>query len=452
MAQEKKIRLHILAEPVRKADYLFFFVAAFLCALFFQQQDLLITAGGSLIYLNGHFSDLYAYATQHFTELNYLPTTYLVFALWNLPLRLIGLVAEPTITVSFFVLLWYKLLPCLTYLVSAYLIYLLAKESSLPDDQGKIGAFLFLTTPIGFFSQFIFGQYDIFSVCLMLLALVYWKKGVYWKFLLFFALSATFKYYTFLFFIPFLLLKEKDILKIFRDIALFTVPVLLEVLMYCRDHSFLHSVFGFGAPDYILETVWQTRFAGVSIPILIWAAICAFCYLQQPLKKGETLSYLVFTGMAVSFVLFGVSAWHPQWLLLMCPFLALLIVVQPRKKATISLELLMTAVFFGYVVNVWYGNVDTKLFELGILCNVLPDELFALPMKTLFIISTPSIWITVFSGILLILTIFSFPRFTCKSREPAELLTPSWLRSRFLLGIALFIVPAVISLLYAYGV
>lgn len=451
MVQKKKIRLNILAEPVRKVDYLLFFVAAFLCALFFQQLDLLITAGGSLIYLNGHFSDLYAYATQHYTELNYLPSTYLVFALWNLPIRLIGLVAEPTITVSFFALLWYKLLPCLTYLFSAYLIYLLAREGGLAEDKGKIGAFLFLTTPIAFFSQFIFCQYDIFSVCLMLLALVYWRKGAHWKFLLFFALTATFKYYTFLFFIPFLLLKEKDILKIFRDTALFAVPILLEVLLYFWDSSFLHSVFGFGAPNYIFETVWQTRFAGISIPLLIWAAVCAFCYLQKPLKKEETLSYLVFTGMAVSFALFGLSAWHPQWLLLMCPFLALLIVVQPRKKATIGLELLMTVVFFGYVVNVWYNNADTKLFELGILRNALPGDILLLPMKTLFGVSTPSIWITAFSGLLLILTIFAFPRFTCKSQEPAELLTPAWLRFRFLFGIAVFILPAVVSLLYAYS-
>ncbi len=451
MAQEKKLRLNILAEPVRKVDYLLFFVAAFLCALFFQQSDLLITAGGSLIYLNGHFSDLYAYATQHYTDLNYLPSTYLLFALWNLPIRLIGLVTEPTITVSFFALLWYKLLPCLTYLSSAYLIYLLVREGGLAEDKGKIGAFLFLTTPIGFFSQFIFCQYDIFSVCLMLLALVCWRKGAHWKFLLFFALSATFKYYTFLFFIPFLLLKEKDILKIFRDTALFAVPVLLEVVLYFWDSSFLHSVFGFGAPNYIFETVWQTRLAGISIPLLIWAAVCAFCYLQKPLKKDETLSYLVFTGMAVSFALFGLSAWHPQWLLLMCPFLALLIVVQPRKKATIGLEWLMTAVFFGYVVNVWYNNVDTKLFELGILRNVLPEDLLALPMKTLFGVGTPSIWITAFSGLLLILTVFAFPRFTYKSQEPAELLTPVWLRSRFLLGIAVFIIPAIISLLYAYS-
>lgn len=450
MAKGKKIQCNVLAKPVQKADYLLFFAAAIICALFFQQTDLLITAGGSLIYLNGHFSDIYSYAAKNFTELNYLPSTYMVFALWNLPIRLIGLVTEPTIKVSYFALLWYKLLPCLTYLVSAYLIYLLSRRSGLAEDKSKIAAFLFLTTPIGFFSQFIFCQYDIFSVCLMLLALVFWMKGDHWKFLLFFALSATFKYYTVFFFIPFLLLKEKDILKILRDIVLFVVPVMVEVLLYFCDSSFLHSVFGFGAPNYIFQTVLETRFAGISIPILIWSALCAFCYLQKSLKKEKALSNLVFAGMVASFALFAVSGWHPQWLLLMCPFLALLIMVQPRKKAVICLELLMTGAFFGYVVNIWYDNVDAKLFAPGILRNVLPDDLLALPMKTLFLISTPTIWISVFSGLLLILTVFAHPRFTINTSETADQLTPVWIRSRFFLGTALFIVPAVISLIYAY--
>ena len=62
-----------------------------ICFLFFLQRDLIHTALSSYAYLQGHITDFYEYNKLYLGGNDYLPTLYLIFALWNIPLHLLGL-------------------------------------------------------------------------------------------------------------------------------------------------------------------------------------------------------------------------------------------------------------------------------------------------------------------------------------------------------------------------
>lgn len=63
------------------------------------------TAGSALVYLFGHVRDfydqndklfwgIYFYGTDVYIGNHYMPSTYILFALWGIPLRLLGIVTD----------------------------------------------------------------------------------------------------------------------------------------------------------------------------------------------------------------------------------------------------------------------------------------------------------------------------------------------------------------------
>ena len=76
--------------PPARPDWLIFGVAALVCFLVFEHTDILSTGAASLAYLEGHVLDFPDYVAAVLAPIGYLPSTYVVFALWNIPLRLLG--------------------------------------------------------------------------------------------------------------------------------------------------------------------------------------------------------------------------------------------------------------------------------------------------------------------------------------------------------------------------
>ena len=106
-------------------QWVMFAVVAAFCFLFFCHQDVLITAGHAGEYLKGHITDFYSACvdTDGLYGANYLPTTFIVFAIWNIPMKLFGLLPQYMGDWSAVFAFWNKLLPTICYFVSGYLMY-----------------------------------------------------------------------------------------------------------------------------------------------------------------------------------------------------------------------------------------------------------------------------------------------------------------------------------------
>ncbi|HJB89259.1 MAG TPA: DUF2029 domain-containing protein, partial [Candidatus Blautia excrementigallinarum] len=175
-------------------------------------SDVKLTGNRSFL-MYEHFADFYqaSYEQSGGYWANYLPSTFIAYAIWNLPLYLTGHVPEAILTNSFVNMMWYKLLPVILYFVTAQLMYLIGKEMGFGEKKSLLCKFAFLIFPMGVFSQFIFSQYDIFTVFFMVMGFWLYLRGKLWKTALMFGIAATFKYHAVLYFLALILLKEKKI-------------------------------------------------------------------------------------------------------------------------------------------------------------------------------------------------------------------------------------------------
>ena len=153
-------------KPLHKIDYIIFAALAVVCFLTFQQGILCIRQAAHMVIFRGHFWDFYEWdAYQYNMWGSYMPSTYLVFAVWNIPIKLLGIVTRPErFAANTAVLMWYKLLPVSLYLVSGYLIYKIASVIGMGTKKSKLCAYVFLTTPIGFSVNLCLGSM-IFLLC-----------------------------------------------------------------------------------------------------------------------------------------------------------------------------------------------------------------------------------------------------------------------------------------------
>lgn len=98
--------------------------------------------------------------------------------------------------------LWDKLLPTLAYLAGGVLVYRLAMQAGMSTRPARACAYVWLTTPIAVYSQFIFGQYDSLGIVLVLAGLYFFFKKRLGAFALLCGVAFTFKYFSLLLFLP----------------------------------------------------------------------------------------------------------------------------------------------------------------------------------------------------------------------------------------------------------
>lgn len=449
-----------LADKPNYLDIIFYFITLIFCYFVFNQTDLLHTGGSSLTYLNGHIKDFYEVNQDLMGVNNYLPSTYILYAIWNLPIKLLGIVNQATMNVGY-VIFWYKLLTTLFLAGSAYFMYKIGSVIGLNRTNSMLLTIIWISSPILFFSQFVFGGYDIFYTFFVLVGLYHYLKKNTWLFILFFSISFTFKYFPFLIFIPLLLQIEKNPSRLLGYAVLSLIPVTLEVLPYINSPAFTSGVLGFGA----MERIYTSQIIihpgiGIYLFLFIWFAICGVCYYLAPQKdKSAFYQTSFYICLAVSCLTFTLVFWHPQWLLFMTPFLAVTTFMSKRIKTFLLLDFLMMVVFIGFTVDCWAQNVDQQMIcngVFGIIGKLDPNFLnpeTTVNMRNLFTLggidNAKSVYFTLFAAILLLNVLFKFP-----SKENAwkgnDDLVPakeywSYARRRFFGGMAVFIIPALLA-------
>ncbi|MBQ9765460.1 MAG: DUF2029 domain-containing protein [Lachnospiraceae bacterium] len=440
----------IAEPPLKKIDYFMFLAAAIVCFFVFQNSDIIHTAASSVGYLNGHIFDFYDYNATLGINDSYMPSTYIVFAIWNLPLYIFGLLDVPrTDDITFGILMWNKLLPSILYMVSGWLMYKIAEEIGLGKQKSKLCAYAFLTAPIGFFSQFIFGQYDIFTVFFVLLGLYFWLKDRDVLFVLFFAISFTFKYFALLIFLPLLLIKHKHIGKVIGALVLSLVPILIEGLIYIGNHTFVEYVLGFSATGYVDDAGILTGMSSISVVIMFCCIIAACAYFKNVTLKEERIKWALYFITLMMLGIFGFCKWHPQWLLLMVPFLVLGAFIHSDTKIFMALDLLMMFFFVVIVVNKFQNAADEILFDKGILGNLIArygecETTIAniIPFKD------ADFALSFYVALLLVMAVFKHPSFGLGNfKSCLQKGTMGIIRTRFIGGLAIFLIPAFLYLL-----
>lgn len=219
---------------------------------------------------------------------------------------------------------------------------------------------------------------------------------------------------------------------------------MIETLLYLTSDSFIAGVFGFGAVDYIFNASLDTGFAKISIVVLLWGLLCAFCYFKQ-CSGDDRFSWGIYVACIVMFLSFGLSMWHPQWLLMAIPFLTLGMFFNQDMDIYLLLDLLLMALFTLYVVNTWTRGCDQNLFNLGIFARYTIGIDQNITMSDLLVLKDTDLIFSLWAAVLLSYVVYLHPKKMCLPKHVGGSFHKSILRLRYIGGCCIFILPSVLS-------
>jgi len=206
-------------------------------------------------------------------------------------------------------------------------------------------------------------------------------------------------------------------------------------------------VTNFSAVNYIFTTSLDTGFASLSLVLILWATLCAWAFFTEPKDRVEGYKWMVFFESLVIFLCFGLSMWHPQWLVLATPFLLMGTMMHKRQDIFWLLDLVMMVVFVSLVVNGWPNHLDQALYRLGVLGPLVRSRVNAglIMWETVGKLhGSPAF--SMLTALFLINALFKHPRYL---RDRLNDDPPAYFgiaRLRFLAGWAIYLVPMLICL------
>lgn len=432
------------SEELCKADWLVALGIMFVLFVSCVQGDIRMTGNRSFL-MYEHFTDFYeaSYQQSGGYWANYLPSTFLAYALWNLPLYLTGHVPEQILTNSIINNLWFKLLPVILYFVTSHLIYRIALRIGFEEKKARLCRFAFLIFPISVYSQFLFGQYDIFTVFFMILGLYYYLNGKMWRFSLFFGIAVTFKYQALLYFLVFVLLREKKIRNLIKYAVVVALPALIEIIPNWSSPAFHRAVLGFGVLDFVDRSFYVGFFSGFNLMAVVCAFILVWSYQKKAETEAELVSWGLFFAVAISFGVFGFSSWNPQWILLLAPFLVLNIFINENGNMLVMITNIFMLAMYIFCSQ---SLLDETVLNLGIFKYLLKGRTFAVRMWDIYAFHNEELLLAAMWVVLLVYVVFGHPRYH-KNRGNYIAKDLIWqLRSAFLFCVAAFVIPLAICL------
>jgi len=338
--------------------------------LFFQQRDLYHTVGSCFAMLDGHILDFYDANRAKFVRDEYLPIMYVIFAVWNIPVKLLGLVGDPA-KLPFAVLAWSKLLLVLCFFGTATAVGRSARIISADNpEREKLAALSFLTSPIAVFAVAVLGQYDVIGLLFAMWGFAFYLERRLAAFAWCFAVAACFKYFPLAVFFPLLVLAEKNILRLARLTLIALSLLLAQIAVWSLDPFFRETFF--------LHPLQKMNEAGHAFltPFLLaaYAAGCLFAYCKKTKTDGEFHRIAVFLPIFAYGVFFLTVTWHPQWIIVVMPFFALACLLVDAPWMLVCDWIGMLA-FVWIDVNYWNNNCDVYMMQKAFLqeaCRTIP--------------------------------------------------------------------------------
>lgn len=345
------------------------------CFFSFNHPDITATAthGKDLLecILNGKFLDFYDYTSSTAV---YLIPLYLVFAIWSIPVMVFYKIFNLEVwgvleygAIKSYLLWWYKLLPVLFTFGTAFIIKKICVELGMSDSKKKWTIFLFLSSPLLVYSQFVFGQYD--SICMFLttLSFLYYLRKDYTKFSIIMSVAITFKMFPLFIFIPLILLSEKRLLHIAKHMCIGMVGTLISNVLFLNSPGFMEAKsFTSGMVErFFLSGI--SVFSGVfSIFLFIFIGVCVYSYMKKITSETEYYTNSIYICLVLYSMFFAFVLWHPQWIILLTPFLVLGIVINKNVKTSLILSACVSGLFLLLTIYLYKNNADEVLINFGI--------------------------------------------------------------------------------------
>jgi hypothetical protein len=109
----------------------------------------------------------------------------------------------------------------------------------------------------------------------------------------------------------------------------------------------------------------------------MYALICLYAYIYNEKKKKAFYKTAVYVTYLSYLSLFLTTKFHPQWILLIMPFIFMTYSFEKNQGNQIALiESIGFTSFIFLIVNIWKNNIDQKMISQGPLSQLLPNPQF----------------------------------------------------------------------------
>lgn len=376
----------------------FLFFVLFLTCLY---DDLLTTYMHSLHFLDcifsGNFLGFYEYTlsrTVFDLPADYYILIYIIFGIWSLPIWILKkiFVFEPFAVLA---VLWVKmiLLPFVAgVLYVVHNIIKLLEEDNTEHTLFMICSSLLFVLPIGFI-----GQYDVFSLFFILCGVYFCMKEqrVSWKAIAMFSVAIPLKILAIFPVVLIILIQEKRIIEIVKKVAGSFVLMVVCVAPFFGDPAFHEALNGnSGWFEKLSSEVLPSGWEGISIFWLVFFCLCIIAYRMKQNSLKEYFRQVTWTLTAFYALFFIFVEAHPQWSVLLVPFMALMIKEENEKfKINVILDtiagvtLIVSQAFYfhwvyftdrtSWLLLDWISNKGSKFWwvslrDIGFLEKLIP--------------------------------------------------------------------------------
>ena len=316
-------------------------LAVFLAATFFTMYygDIEITYKHGLLLLDcireGRFLDFYPIAFERESIAVYAIPIYLIFAVWNVPAWIATRFFEVEMTHPV-CLLWAKILPVLFIAGCIYMCVRIADLVMEYDREELI--FLCASSLLIYCPVIAVAQYDSIGLFFSLWAVKCYLKAEKWnlKVSVLFAIAFSMKMFALFGALLLILLVEKKIWKILRNLLIMVVPNYLIMLPFSEygsitgsfQHKMLKTLFSIVIPGPL---------EGISIFILAFFLLCIIAYFSKGASKERVFELWNWFNAAFWLIFICFVNTHPYWIVLMFPYVVFFISRKNARKGIVYL-------------------------------------------------------------------------------------------------------------------
>jgi len=299
---------------------------------------------------------------------------YLALAIWELPLYAINHIF-PMSNYIVVLELWARFLSILLSCICCYQFKKLAEILMADKIKAKWAGYYFISSPLIAYCVIIRNQTDIIPVLLIVLALKQYFKGKLTGFCMLMAIACCFKLMPVFIVIPLLLLVQKNVMKLIGYISLsvslcvvtYIVPMLtdpgysLTQSLIMKDDAFSQYIFKITIPGGVSNT---------SVFLLLYFLICVIAYIAKP-KENDFQIYVFLLGFASLSSFFLFIKWHPQWMVLLLPFITMIVFSLFDFEFGILLDIALT---LGFLVTSILNHLTAMVFNSSIFYTITQGQ------------------------------------------------------------------------------
>lgn len=422
-------------------------------------SDMRITSVGSYAFLQGHFLDFYDYNTSNSITSTwvYFPTMYWIFAIWNIPAYFI-LGKNPLVygTRRMSVLLyWDKVLVLIACVITLIFFNKICMICFHEKTKSLFTTLLLAFSPYLFIGEMAFGAYDYLYMMFAIMGIYYYlqdDKNWWWKFSLLFGFSFTIKQLTLFIWLPLLLYREKNIVRLMKNVLVAFSFYLFEIILYHSSPYFMEHVLNSPFMLYMTKMSVNNGMCNIAIWGIIFGLFACFCYWINFNEDNKLLT--IWIAMIGPIILLITSHWTVNWILLYVPMLIILLVSNAKRERLYLFDLafgvLYVLMLFYQQVNYWgyvfYGEgmLDYSIFAFLrndnnrlITSHIVPVDLYPIIMGAMY-------------SILIFFVIILAPIGKRNNNSDVEAINDKdrkWLVWKFVFGTMIYIVPIFIGVL-----